>query len=114
MMSTDNGKTSKLAITGLIAAVAAPCLFILFIIAEVTGLAKSLPALVDMVSIIMPSLPFIALPLSIAGIVVAKTKRKKGVIPGIVGLILSISEIIFLFVTISVYLKEMQNFNPFV
>ena len=88
MMSTDNGKTSKLAITGLIAAVAAPCLFILFIIAEVTGLDKSL--------------------------VVAKTKRKKGVIPGIVGLILSISEIIFLFVTISVYLKEMQNFNPFV
>lgn len=108
-MSKDNRNTSKLAIAGLIFAVAAPCLFILFAILANYRLTE----LENVLSFLFVISPFVALPLSIAGSVVAIKKDKKGIIPGAVGLILSIAEIILLFFAISNYLTRMQNFNPF-
>ena len=49
-------------------------------------------------------LPFLALPLSIAGVVISKSKERKGIAAGTIGLILSVLEIIFVVVTFSAYL----------
>ena len=108
-MSKDYRNTSKLAVAGLIFAVAAPCLFLLFAITAGKGLAEFENVLS---SIIMLS-PFIALILSIAGIVVSIKKNKNGIIPGTVGLILSIAEIFILIAAIGNFLTRMQNYNPF-
>ncbi len=50
-------------------------------------------------------LPFIALPLSIAGMVIAKKKDRKGLVPGTIGLALSVIEIIFVVITFLGYLR---------
>ena len=104
-MSKDNRKTCKLAIAGLIVAVVAPCLLVLFIFA-VNGLNKYLDIILDLLVLLMLTIPFIALPLSIAGVVVSKKTNKKGIMPGIVGLILSIAEILFVIITIWAYLAD--------
>ena len=49
-------------------------------------------------------LPFLALPLSIAGVVISKNKERKGIAAGTIGLILSVLEIIFVVVTFSAFL----------
>ena len=49
-------------------------------------------------------LPFLALPLSIAGVVISKSKERKGIAAGTIGLILSVLEIIFVVVTFSAFL----------
>ncbi|MBO4636336.1 MAG: hypothetical protein J5685_04240 [Clostridiales bacterium] len=108
-MSKDYRNTSKLAIAGLIFAVAAPCLFLLFAILADKGLA----GFEDVLSFIMAISPFIALILSIAGVVVSIRKNMKGIIPGTVGLILSIAEIIYFIAAIGNFLTRMQNYNPF-
>ena len=50
-------------------------------------------------------LPFIALPLSIAGMVIAKKKDRKGLVPGTIGLVLSVIEIIFVVITFLGYIR---------
>ena len=109
-MSKDYRKTSKLAIAGLIFAVAAPCLAVLCIFFSVNGIS----GFDDALALSVPAMPFIALLLSIAGVVVSKKNDMKGLIPGFVGLILSIVEILFLIISISSFLTRMQHFNPFV
>ena len=49
-------------------------------------------------------LPFLALPLSVAGMVISRKKNMKGIAAGTIGLILSVLEIIFVVVTFSAYL----------
>jgi ABC-type methionine transport system permease subunit len=112
-MSKDYRKTSKLAVAGMILAVAAPCLIILNILAD-NGLNNFFNDILNVLMNAAVAFPFIALLLSIAGVVVALKKDKKGLIPGTIGIFLSIAEIIFFITIISDFLTRMQNFNPFV
>ncbi len=104
-MSKDDRKTSKLAIAGLIVAVAAPCQFFLFGLTN-TCLNKYLDGILDGLLLLFLILPFIALPLSIAGVVVSKKRDRKGLIPGVVGLILSVAQILFVILTFCAYLTS--------
>ena len=102
-MSKKNRKTSKAAIAGLILAAATPCLFLI----SVLVLASNYEQLGDVLIIFMLLLlvlPFLALPLSIAGVVISKSKERKGIAAGTIGLILSVLEIIFVVVTFSAFL----------
>lgn len=102
-MSKKNRKTSKAALAGLILAAATPCLFLI----SVLVLASNYEQLGDVLIIFMLLLlvlPFLALPLSIAGVVISKSKERKGIAAGTIGLILSVLEIIFVVVTFSAYL----------
>lgn len=102
-MSKDDRKTSKLSIAGLIVAVAAPCLFFFFVIV-IKCLDKYLDTILVCLVFSFLILPFAALPLSIAGVIISKKKNKKGLIPGIVGLILSVVEIALVISSIAAYL----------
>ena len=97
-MSKDGRKTSKLAIAGLTVAVAAPSLFFICVLVF-TSIYKELNGALEIFMLLLLLLPFVALPLSIAGIVVLKTKDRKGLVPGIVGLILSVVETLFVIIT---------------
>jgi len=108
-MSKDNRKTSKLAIAGLIFAVAAPCYIALFILSELNGPNEFLQEIFNVLSNFVVTFPFIALLLSIAGVVVSIKKNKRGIIPGIVGLILSIAEILLLILAIGVFITRVQQ-----
>ena len=101
-MSKDDRKTSKLAIAGLIVAIAIPSLFFLCVLVF-ESLYKQLNGALEILILILLMLPFIALPLSIAGVVVSKVKDRKGFLPGLVGLILSVVEVLFVVVTIVAY-----------
>ena len=110
-MIKDNRKTSKLAIAGLIFAVAEPCLCFLMIF-PADGHNEILNEIINVLSNSLAIIPLIAIFLSIAGIVVSIKKDKKGVIPGIIGLILSIAEILILILSISSFLTRMQQYTP--
>ena len=102
-MSKKNRKTSKAAIAGLILAAATPCLFL------ISGLVlasnyEHLGAALIIFMLLLLVLPFLALPLSIAGVVISKSKERKGIAAGTIGLILSVLEIIFVVVTFSAFL----------
>lgn len=102
-MSKKNRKTSKAAIAGLLLAATTPCLFLL----SVLVLASKYEQLGDAFIIFMLLLlvlPFLALPLSVAGVVISKSKERKGRVAGTIGLILSVLEIIFVVVTFSAFL----------
>jgi hypothetical protein len=101
-MSKDDRKTSKLAIAGLIAAVAIPSLFFLCVLVF-ESLYKQLNGVLEVILLMLLILPFAALPLSIAGVVVSKKEDMKGLIPGIVGLILSAIEAILVIISIVAY-----------
>lgn len=112
-MSKDYRKTSKLAIAGMIFAVAAPCLIIIYIFVT-NGLNEPFKDIFEVLLNATATFPIIALLLSIAGVVVSLKKDMKGLIPGTIGLFLSIAEIIIFIITINDYLTRMQNYNPFV
>ena len=102
----DNRNTSKLAIAGLIGAVAVPCLAGLYAILAFNGLDLGLlPGFII-------AIPFIALPLSLAGVIVSIMKDKKGKIPGLIGLTLSCIEIVLIIITISDTLTRMHDYTP--
>ena len=112
-MSKDYRKTSKLAIAGMIFAVAAPCLIIICIFVT-NGLNEPFKDIFEVLLNAAATFPIIALLLSIAGVVVSLKKDMKGLIPGTIGLFLSIAEIILFIIAINGFLTRMQNFNPFV
>lgn len=112
-MMRDYRKTSKLAVAGMILAIAAPCLIALNFLAN-NGLNNFSNDILDVLMNAAAAFPFISLLLSIAGVVVALKKDKKGLIPGTIGIFLSIAEIICLIMAVSDYITRMQNFNPFV
>ena len=101
-MSKDDRKTSKLAIAGLIAAVAMPSLFFLCVLVF-ESFYKQLNGALEIFLLLLIVLPFIALPLSIAGVVISKKKDRKGLILGTVGIILSAVEVILVIITIVAY-----------
>ena len=103
-MSKDDRKPSKLAIAGLIAAIVAPCLFFVSVLAF-TSLYQQLNGALEIFMLILLVLPFIALPLSIAGVVVSKVKDRKGFVPGLVGSILSGVEVLFVVITIAAFMN---------
>ena len=102
-MSNNNRKTSKLSIAGLILAVAVPSMFFLCVLVFESFYEKLSGALIIFMLLLL-LLPFLALPLSIAGVVISKNKDRKGIVPGVAGLILSVIEIIFFIVTLSAFL----------
>ena len=102
-MSNNERKTSKLAIAGLIVSVAVPGLFFLCVLVF-ENLYKQLNGALEIFMLLLLILPFISLPLSIVGIVVSKSKERKGIVPGTIGLILSVLEILFVVVTFSAFL----------
>lgn len=102
-MSKNNRKTSKAAIAGLILAAAVPVLFFLCILV-IAGFYEKLNDALIIFMLLLLVLPFLALPLSIAGVVISKSKERKGIAAGTIGLILSVLEIIFVVVTFSAYL----------
>ena len=102
-MSNNERKTSKLAIAGLIVSVAVPGLFFLCVLVF-ENLFKQLNGALEIFMLLLLILPFISLPLSIVGIVVSKSKERKGIVPGTIGLILSVLEILFVVVTFSAFL----------
>lgn len=102
-MSKKNRKTSKAAIAGLILAAAVPVLFFLCILV-IAGFYEKLNDALIICMLLLLVLPFLALPLSIAGVVISKSKERKGIAAGTIGLILSVLEIIFVVVTFSAYL----------
>ena len=102
-MSNNERKTSKLAIVGLIVSVAVPGLFFLCVLVF-ENLYKQLNGALEIFMLLLLILPFISLPLSIVGIVVSKSKERKGIVPGTIGLILSVLEILFVVVTFSAFL----------
>ena len=104
-MSNNERKTSKLAIAGLIVSVAVPGLFFLCVLVF-ENLYKQLNGALEIFMLLLLILPFISLPLSIVGIVVSKSKERKGIVPGTIGLILSVLEILFVVVTFSAYLHD--------
>ena len=104
-MSKDDRKTSKLAIAGLIAAVAIPSLFFLCVLVF-ESLYKQLNGALEIFMLLLLVVPFIALPLSISGMVIAKKKDRKGLVPGTIGLVLSVIEIIFVVITFLGYLRD--------
>ena len=101
-MSNNERKTSKLAIAGLIVSAAIPGLFFLCVLAF-ESLYKQLNGALEILMLLLIILPFIALPLSIAGVVISKKRNRKGLIPGTVGIILSAVEIIIVIITIIGY-----------
>ena len=102
-MSKKNRKTSKAAIAGLILAAATPCLFLISGLVLASNYEQLGDALIIFMLLLL-ILPFLALPLSIAGVVISKSKERKGIAAGTIGLILSVLEIIFVVVTFSAYL----------
>lgn len=102
-MSKKNRKNSKAAIAGLILAAAVPVLFFLCILV-IAGFYEKLNDALIIFMLLLLVLPFLALPLSIAGVVISKSKERKGIAAGTIGLILSVLEIIFVVVTFSAYL----------
>lgn len=103
-MSNNERKTSKLAIAGLIVSVAIPGLFFLCVLAF-ESLYKQLNGALEILILLLIILPFLALPLSIAGVVISKKRNRKGLIPGTVGIILSAVEIIIVIITIIGYFR---------
>lgn len=102
-MSKKNRKTSKAAIAGLILAAATPCLFLISVLVLASNYEQMGDALIIFMLLLLV-LPFLALPLSIAGVVISKSKERKGIAAGTIGLILSVLEIIFVVVTFSAFL----------
>ena len=102
-MSKKNRKTSKAAIAGLILATATPCLFLISVLVLASNYEQMGGALIIFMLLLLV-LPFLALPLSIAGVVISKSKERKGIAAGTIGLILSVLEIIFVVVTFSAFL----------
>lgn len=102
-MSKKNRKTSKAAIAGLILAAATPCLFLISVLVLASNYEQLGDALIIFMLLLLV-LPFLALPLSIAGVVISKNKERKGIAAGTIGLILSVLEIIFVVVTFSAFL----------
>ena len=102
-MSKKNRKTSKAAIAGLILAAATPCLFLISVLVLASNYEQLGDALIIFMLLLLV-LPFLALPFSIAGVVISKSKEKKGIAAGTIGLILSVLEIIFVVVTFSAFL----------
>ena len=102
-MSKKNRKTSKAAIAGLILAAATPCLFLISVLVLASNYEQMGGALIIFMLLLLV-LPFLALPLSIAGVVISKSKERKGIAAGTIGLILSVLEIIFVVVTFSAFL----------
>ena len=102
-MSKSDKKTSKLAVLGLLLAVAVPVLFFLCILV-IAGFYEKLSDALIIFMLLLLLLPFLALPLSIAGMVISRKKNMRGVAAGTIGLILSVLEIIFVVVTFSAYL----------
>ena len=102
-MSKKNRKTSKAAVAGLILAAATPCLFYISALVLASNYEQMGDALIIFMLLLL-LLPFLALPLSIAGVVISKSKERKGIAAGTIGLILSVLEIIFVVVTFSAFL----------
>ena len=102
-MSKKNRKTSKAAIAGLILAAATPCLFLISGLVLASNYEQLGDALIIFMLLLLV-LPFLALPLSIAGVVISKSKERKGIAAGTIGLILSVLEILFVVVTFSAFL----------
>ena len=72
-MDKKDRKTSKLAIAGLVVSVAIPsCFFLCVLVFE--SFYKQLNGALEIFMLLLLILPFIALPLSIAGMVIAKKK----------------------------------------
>ena len=90
-------------IAGLILAAATPCLFLISVLVLASNYEKLGDALIIFMLLLLV-LPFLALPLSIAGVVISKSKERKGIAAGTIGLILSVLEIIFVVVTFSAFL----------
>ena len=101
-MSNNERKTSKLAIAGLIVSVIIPGLFFLCVLVF-ESFYKQLNGALEIFLLLLIVLPFIALPLSIAGVVISKKKDRKGLILGTVGIILSAVEVILVIITIVAY-----------
>lgn len=99
-MSKNGRKTSKLAIAGLTVAVAAPSLFFICVLAF-TSIYKELNGALEIIMLLLLLLPFVALPLSVAGVVISKQKDRKGFVPGLLGLILCVIEILFVVITVA-------------
>lgn len=102
-MSKKNRKTSKAAIAGLFLAAATPCLFLISVLVLASNYEQLGDALIIFMLLLLV-LPFLALPLSVAGVVISKSKERKGRVAGTIGLILSVLEIIFVVVTFSAFL----------
>ena len=102
-MSKNNRKISKAAIAGLILAAATPCLFLISVLVLASNYEQLGDALIIFMLLLLV-LPFLALPLSIAGVVISKSKERKGIAAGTIGLFLSVLEILFVVVTFSAYL----------
>ena len=102
-MSKSDKKTSKLAVLGMLLAVAVPVLFFLCILV-IAGFYEKLSDALIIFMLLLLLLPFLALPLSIAGMVISRKKNMKGKAAGTIGLILSVLESIFVVVTFSAYL----------
>ena len=103
-MSNNERKTSKLAIAGLIVSAAIPGLFFLCVLAF-ESLYKQLNGALEILMLLLIILPFLALLLSIAGVVISKKRNRKGLIPGTVGIILSAVEIIIVIIAIIGYFR---------
>ena len=103
-MDNNDRKTSKLAIAGLVVSVAIPSFFFLCVLVF-ESLYKQLNGALEIFMLLLLILPFIALPLSIAGMVIAKKKDRKGLVPGTIGVALSVIEIIFVVITFLGYLR---------
>ncbi len=101
-MSKSDRKTSKLAVFGLILAAAVPVLFFLCILV-IAGFYEKLSDALIIFMLLLLLLPFLALPLSIAGMVISRRKNMKGKVAGTIGLILSVLEIIFVVTYSSAY-----------
>ena len=101
-MSNNERKTSKLAIAGLIVSVIIPGLFFLCVLVF-ESFYKQLNGALEIFLLLLIVLPFIALPLSIVGVVISKKKDRKGLILGTVGIILSAVEVILVIITIVAY-----------
>ena len=95
-MSKDNKKLSKLSIAGLVIAVLTPAILCLNFPLASSDIIRSystrqlINIICDWLAIILPVL---ALHLSIAGVKDAKKPEKKGVIPGVAGVVISALEI---------------------
>lgn len=102
-MSKDSRKTSKLAIAGLTLAVTAPSLFFICVLAF-TSIYKELNGALEIFMLLLLLLPFAAFPLSIAGLIITIAKKKKGRAAAIIGLVLSVAEILFVVITFAAFL----------
>ena len=102
-MSKSDRKTSKLAVLGMLLAVAVPVLFFICILV-IAGFYEKLSDALIIFMLLLLLLPFLALPLSVAGMVISRKKNMRGIAAGTIGLILSVLEIIFVVVTFSAYL----------